>query len=196
MSLKVQQCSYNINAQNNNNSQVKRKNYAPQFKGGADFAFNFAGALMQKIQDAGFLATFLIQDGIGMTAPRVGAAFLRDKEVTGHLNTQEGFEVLGREGLTGPLMMAVAPFMLLISAKFGKSTGVNSQLIRRLGDSLKEMISKPEFDKTLLKNANKLKSEFYKKNITETVYATVGKENVKAEDLEFIIKQLENADKL
>ena len=64
---------------------------------------------MQWIQDQGFLASFLIQDLLGMTAPRVGAAFLRDKEVTGKYNIQEGFEVLGREGLTGPCMMAVAP---------------------------------------------------------------------------------------
>ena len=82
-------------------------NRQPNFKG-------IAGGTMQWIQNQGFLASFLIQDGLGMTTPRVVAGFMRDKEVTGKINTQEGFEVLGREGLTGPLMMSMAPIMLFL----------------------------------------------------------------------------------
>ena len=48
-------------------------------------------------------------------------------------------------------MMAVAPIMLGIAALFGKTTAVNSQLIKRFGNSLKNIITKPEFDKALLK---------------------------------------------
>ena len=89
-----------------------------------------------------------------MTLPRTCAGFLRDKEITGEYNIQEGFEVLGREGLTGPCMMAVAPLSLWIASKFaGQSTSVNSELIKRYGNSLKEMVSAPDFDKELLKNS-------------------------------------------
>lgn len=172
-------------------SGVKKDN-TPNFKGAADVAFAVSGGIMQWIQNAGFLATFLIQDGIGMTVPRVGAAYLRDKEVTGHYNTQEGLEVLGREGLTGPMMMAMAPAMMLLAAKFGKSTNVNSQLIRRMGNSFKEMISSPDFDKALLKDKNALQEKFCRKTLTEAISETVGKEHVKEEDLAYIVEQLKN----
>lgn len=165
--------------------------YTPSFKaGGFSGALNLFGSTMQGIEDGGFLVSFLIQDALGMTAPRVGAAFLRDKEVTGEYNTQEGFEVLGREGLTGPCMMAVAPAMFAIAARFGRTTGTNSQLIRRFGDSLKELITKPEFDKALLNNKDKFKEEFYTKNIREMLANTLGKENVKEDSVKYILEQI------
>ena len=151
---------------------------------------------MQGIENGGFLASFLIQDGIGMTVPRTCAGFLRDKETTGHYNMQEGLEVLGREGMTGPCMMAVAPLSLLIAAKFGRSTSVNTQLIKRFGNSLKEILSKPEFDKTLLKDANKFKSEFYKANIEKMLTETLGKENTTKESVDYIMKQIANMEKI
>ena len=137
------------------NTDQQRFDTEPSFKAigaGAGVALDFFGKTMQGIEDGGFLASFLIQDVIGMTTPRAIAAFLRDKEVTGHYNTQEGWEVLGREGMTGPCMMAVAPIMFALTAKIGKSTSVNSQLIRRFGDSLKELVSRPNFNNTLLKD--------------------------------------------
>ena len=82
--MKVQNCSL----ENNNVAIAKKKQanvsqYHPSFKAGAgDGALILAGGIMQWIQDQGFLASFLIQDLLGMTAPRVGAAFLRDKEIT------------------------------------------------------------------------------------------------------------------
>ena len=165
----------------------KQEKQQVAFKGGMVGALNASGALMQSIENGGFLASFLIQDGIGMTVPRTAAGFLRDKEHTGHYNMQEGFEVLGREGLTGPCMMAVAPLSLLIAAKFGRSTSVNTQLIKRFGNSLKEILSKPEFDKSLLKDAQKLKNEFYKTNIENMLVDTVGKEYTTKESIEYIL---------
>ena len=112
---------------------VENPKHSPTFKaGGFGSALNLVGSTMQGIEDKGFLASFLVQDVLGMTAPRVGAAFLRDKDITGQYNMQEGFEVLGREGLTGPCMMAVAPISFAIAARFGRSTGINSQLIKEL----------------------------------------------------------------
>ncbi len=163
----------------------------PSF-GSLSGALQASGALMHGIENQGFWLSFLIQDFGGMTVPRTVAGFLRDKEVTGEYNTQEGLEVLGREGLTGPCMMAVAPLSLLLAAKFGKSTSVNTQLIKRFGTSLKELVSKPDFDKELLKNPEKFKEYFYKVNIERILEDTLAKENVKQESVNYIMQQLAN----
>ena len=75
----------------NNDKQHK----SPNFKSGG--FLGMAANVMQGIENQGYLASFLIQDGLGMTAPRVWTGFNRDKEITGKWNVQEGFEVLGRE---------------------------------------------------------------------------------------------------
>lgn len=189
--MKIQKCSIeNINRRDN--SAPKAQQYPSFRSAGYAGALNAAGSMMQWIENQGFLASFLIQDALGMTAPRVGAGFLRDKEVTGQYNMQEGFEVLGREGLTGPCMMAVAPIMLGIAALFGKTTAVNSQLIKRFGNSLKNIITKPEFDKALLKDKDKFKELFYKTNIQEMLSNTLGKENVSEELVTNILNEVKS----
>ena len=184
----------NLVQENHNNSKDLRNKkaqnspVAPSFQGAG--ALNLVGNIMNGIETQGFLASFLVQDVLGMTAPRTYTAFHRDKEVTGKYNIQEGFEVLGREGMTGPCMMAVAPIMFALTAKIGKSTSVNSQLIRRFGDSLKEVVSSPKFNKQLLKDKAKFKTEFYTKNIKEMLSNTLGKENVKDESIDFILERI------
>lgn len=184
-----------IDSNNQYESKIDKKSLAtqPAFKASiGDSSLNLAGAIMQWIQDKGFLASFLIQDGLGMTAPRSVAGFLRDKDVTGHYNVHEGFEVLGREGLTGPCMMAVAPLMLLLAAKFGKTTSVNSKLIRRFGDSLKGILEKESFNKDILKNAEVFQEEFFKINIKEFLTNTLGKGNFDDEAVNYILSRAKN----
>ena len=180
--MKVQERSY---VNNNNMRKSHDINRQPNFKG-------IAGGTMQWIQNQGFLASFLIQDGLGMTTPRVVAGFMRDKEVTGKVNTQEGFEVLGREGLTGPLMMSMAPLMLFLAAKFGRSTSVNSQLIKRFGNSLKTIISGKNFNKELLKDKNKFQRTFFEDNTRKILNETIGENNVKDENVKQILEYLED----
>ena len=165
----------------------------PAFKGGVDTVLNKSGAAMNWIENGGFLVLFLIQDFLGMTVPRTFAGFLRDKEVTGEYNIQEGFEVLGREGLTGPCMMAVAPLSLWIASKFaGQSTGVNTELIKQFGNKLTEMISSPDFDRELLKNPNSFKEKFFRNNIENILKNAGAKENELNESIDYILKQLKN----
>lgn len=186
--MKIQHCTAETKI---NSKQQQKQVNNPTFKAGiGDLALNVAGTAMQAIENGGFLTSFLIQDGLGMTAPRVGAAFLRDKEVTGHYNIHEGFEVLGREGLTGPSMMAVAPIMMGLAAKCGKSTSVNSQLIKRLGNNLKEFVSKADFDKALLENKEKFKEAFYKMNIEQWLKDTIGKGNYDENSAKYILEQM------
>ena len=188
MCLKVDNCK--------NNSYLLNKNSQnPAFKSLAA-GLSTTGAIMQGIENQGFWLSFLIQDFGGMTVPRTIAGFLRDKEVTGQYNMQEGFEVLGREGLTGPCMMVVAPLALLAAAKFGRSTSVNTQLIKRFGNSLKEIVSKSDFDKNLLKNPEKFKNEFYKINLEKMLVDTLGKEQAKKESVDYIMKQLANIENI
>ena len=151
---------------------------------------------MHRIENGGFLVLFLIQDFLGMTLPRTYAGFLRDKDVTGEYNIQEGFEVLGREGLTGPCMMAVAPLSLWLASKgLGKSTSINTELIKAYGNDLKEMVSSPEFNSELLNDAGKFKSEFYRRNIKNIINSTIDKPLSKEElekTVDYITKQLEH----
>ena len=184
----------NIIAKDNHQAQTTT---TPSFKGaGIVGSLGQIGYWMQLIEDKGFLASFLIQDMLGMTFPRVGAAFLRDKEVTGQYNIQEGFEVLGREGLTGPCMMAVAPIMLALAAKFGKSTGTNTKLIKRFGDGLKELTKDPNFDKSLFKNATEFEKKFFEININQLLENTLGKGNYKEDSVKFILEQIQNYRKI
>lgn len=184
-----------ITSKQENNVQEKSIT-SPSFKSGMTSLLNLSGNVMQGIEDKGFLASFLIQDFGGMTVPRTAAGFLRDKEHTGHYNIQEGTEVLGREGLTGPCMMAVAPICLWVAAKAGRSTSINTQLIKRFGNSLKEFLTNPKFDKNLLNKPEEFKQEFYKKNIKSMLEDTLGKENTSKDSVEYILKQVNNMEKI
>ena len=188
--------SHSNSSQNSKDESIK-KNNSPSFRaGGTAAALYGTGAFMQWVENGGFLVSFLIQDFLGMTVPRSFAGFLRDKEITGEYNHQEGKEVLLREGLSGPCMMAVAPVSLIVAAKCGHSTSVNSQLIARYGNSLKEMLELSDFDRSLLKDADKFKTEFYRKNIENILNNTVGKENTTKESVDYILKQLQNREKI
>ncbi len=129
------------------------------------------GAFMQGIENRGYFASFLIQDGLGMTFPRVATGFHRDKEVTGKYNFKEGIEVLLREGLTGPFLISVAPVMLAITGKFCKSSNTNTRLIKIIGNNFKEMLKKPEFNQALKSDKSAFEKEFFKYNL-EKFYTT------------------------
>ncbi len=188
----------NINNYKNQETPIKTAStvHSTSFKAGMPGVLNVSGNIMQGIENSGFLGSFLIQDFVGMTIPRTAAGFLRDKEKTGEYNIQEGTEVFGREALTGPCMMAVAPIMLLLAAKFGRSTSVNSQLIKRFGNSLKEVLANPNFDKNLLKNPEQFKQEFYKTNIEKMLKDTLGQKNTTQESVEYILKQINNMENI
>lgn len=189
--MKIQPCVSEHNVRPIQDSH--KQSNSPSFRAGSGGAFSVVGTAMQWVQDKGFLASFLIQDFMGMTIPRTGTAFMRDREVTGEYNFQEGKEVLLREGLTGPIMMAMAPlFLAVASSIFGKSTTVNSQLIKRFGNSFKEMISKPEFKKELLNNKQALRKEYLEHNIESMLKNTLGEGNYKEADIKFIMERLKH----
>jgi hypothetical protein len=80
--------------------------------------------------------------------------------------------------------------MFALCAKFGRSTGINSQLIKRFGNSLKNIVKNPDFDKSLLNDKDKFKQEFYKVNIKEMLTNSLGKENVSDDTVNYIMELL------
>lgn len=166
--------------------------YNPSFKSiGMSSVLGLSSSIMQWIESKGYLVSFLIQDGLGMTAPRVWTGFHRDKEITGEYNVQEGLEVLGREGITGPYIIGVAPAILALTGKFCKSTNTNTRLIKRLGANLKEMISRPEFDKSIKNDAQKFKNEFYKYNLSKIYKDTVPNDTKSEETINYLVAEFE-----
>ena len=65
----------------------KRNKKNPSFKSIMP-VLGATGSIMQWIESKGYFISFLIQDGLGMTAPRVWTGFHRDKEITGKYNKQ------------------------------------------------------------------------------------------------------------
>lgn len=166
--MKIDAISTNV-LPTNKAQKRNTKTQNPNFKSSMMPVWGATGSIMQWIESKGYFISFLIQDGLGMTVPRVWTGFQRDKEITGKYNKQEGLEVLGREGLTGPFVVGVAPIVLALSGKFCKSTNTNTRLIKRFGESLKQMVKSPDFDNAIKKDKDKFKNEFYKRNL-EAIY--------------------------
>lgn len=185
-----------INSINNNltpyNAPNKNKKN-PSFKSMMPI-LGATGSIMQWIESKGYFVSFLIQDGLGMTTPRVWTGFHRDKEITGKYNKQEGFEVLGREGLSGPYIVGVAPVVLALSGKFCKSTNTNTRLIKRFGESLKSMVKNPGFDNSIKQDKNKFKQAFYKYNLEAIYKNSVPNDTNANETLDILLKEFSKFD--
>lgn len=164
----------------------------PNFKGVGMSLLGASGIAMQWIENKGYFISFLIQDGLGMTLPRALTGFQRDKDITGKINTQEGFEVLGREALTGPFIISVAPIMLALCGKFCKSTNTNTRLIKRLGENLKTFVKNPELDKAVLQDKNRFKEEFYRYSIEKMYKNTVKDDKNSEETINYILSQFKD----
>ena len=175
----------------NNRQANKTKNEnQTAFKGGN--LLGLVGNIMQGIENQGYFASFLIQDTIGMTAPRTITGFARDKDVTGKVNTQEGFEVFFREGLTGPYMMAVAPLVLFATTKFCRSTNTNTNLIKRYGEALKNFVADSGITKVVKENSTEFKSRFSRYNIEQIYRKSVPNDDAAATTIEYILREFEN----
>lgn len=178
------------NAQHTPNEEMKEKNIS--FKSGLGTGvLDFTGGFMQGIEKQGYFLSFIIQDQLGMTLPRVITGFYRDKEVTGEWNVKEGFEVFLREGLTGPFMMAVAPLMVWLTGKGCKSASTNTKLIKAIGDNFKHLIENSAFTSAVKEDKNAFKKEFYKLTLEKFYKDTLPADKNAKETLEYINKEFE-----
>ena len=187
--MKISAINGQIGSQNNH-QQIK-KTKKPDFKSSMIMPIlGGTGTAMQWIEKQGYLISFLIQDGLGMTLPRVVTGFNRDKEVTGTYNIQEGLEVLGREGMTGPYIIGVAPAVLAVTGLFCRTTNTNTRLIKRLSESFKQMVKDPKFDSAVMQDAKKFKQEFYKYHVSSIYKETVPGDKNPQETINYILEEM------
>ncbi len=177
------------NTQCDKHSNIAKKN-SPNFKSSiVTNMLGASGALMQGIENKGYLLSFLIQDGLGMTLPRTITGFHRDKEVTGEYNIKEGLEVLGREGLTGPFMMAIAPAMLWIANRTCASAGTNTRLLKIIGNNFKSMLESANFNSGLKNDKKAFKQEFIKYNLEKFYKDTIPEDKEYSETINYILNE-------
>jgi len=150
-----------------------------------------SGALMQGIENRGYVLSFLIQDSLGMSLPRTITGFHRDKEITGEYNYKEGWEVFGREAMTGPYMMFMAPIMLWLANKKCGTAGTNTRLIKILGNNFKLMIESPGFDSALKNDKKAFKKEFIRYNVEKFYTHTVPEDKNPAETVNYIVAEFD-----
>lgn len=130
-------------------------------------------SVMDAIDRGGFVASFLVQDLLGMNVPRTLTGLYRNSEITGQYNYQEAAEVGIREFLSGPVMFAV-PMVMLWAVKrlFGKANDIPVDIIKALGDNFAEY-SKGKTTEAF-KDVKAVKESFYTdlfKNILRNTYA-------------------------
>jgi len=190
--LNINSVGSNNNVYNNRQSKNHKQSANPNFKGLVDLP----GAFMQGLEKSGFIGSFLVQDTLGMTVPRTREGLYRDvpddkKKNVKNWNFKEGAEVLIREALSGPLMMFTPVAVLLIGKKVaGKSSFTNSAMIKRLGNTLTETVKGGAHE-----SAKSLKSDFYRKNITNIVQNTTNAAD-KAAESKFIDKAVQQMEML
>ena len=182
-----------INNTNRQTTNLKDNRNNTSFKSSLGMnLLSVSGALMQGIENKGYVVSFLIQDSLGMTFPRTLTGFYRDREVTGEYNIKEGLEVLGREGMTGPFMMSIAPLMLYLTGKFCKSAGTNTRLIKIIGNNFKSMLGDAGFNQAIKNDKNAFKKEFIKYNIEKFYKDTIPEDKKAEETVNYILNEFEN----
>lgn len=184
-----------VNNNSNHTTILNEKKKNTSFKSSLGMnLLSASGALMQGIENKGYVVSFLIQDSLGMTLPRTLTGFYRDREVTGEYNIKEGFEVLGREGMTGPFMMSVAPLMLWLTGKFCKSASTNTRLIKIIGDNFKSMLEGNKLNQTVKNDKEAFKKEFIRFNIEKFYKDTIPEDKKAEETINYIIKEFDKFD--
>ena len=135
--------------------------------------------VMDAVDRGGFAASFILQDFLGMAAPRVGTGMFRNSDKTGKINWDYAKKEGVRELLSGPSAFLIpAGMMYGIKKVSGTANNVPIDFINGFG----EIFSKYAKDNvTTLADAPKTKLEFYQevfKNMLST--STHNKLNGKA----------------
>ena len=187
--MSVQPIIPSINTKNNNVQKIKavkpnvnHNNNKVAFTGG-----NMIVSTMDFIEAGGYAASFIIQDGLGFIAPRVGKGLVRGgkkkRDEDGNVIMDENgkpkrelnWAYARKEGLreliTGPSAFAI-PYVLLKSIKKHSGTGNNVKLDYL--DSLQSNFTKfAQENAEAIKAGNADKTAFYKDVFSEVIENTV-----------------------
>lgn len=164
-----------------NNVRINKKNSAPSFQG-----LNPMVATMDFIEKGGYPASFIIQDGLGFIAPRVGKGLLRGSELkdengnpildeNGKQKRELNWEYARKEGIreviTGPSAFIIPLGMLaFINKQFGRGNNVKLNYL----DSFKKPFT--DYAKNnleVIKNGNPDKGQFYKAVFSDAINKTI-----------------------
>ena len=113
-------------------SSLKKQDNQVAFKG----VGNPVITLMDAIDRGGFAASFIVQDFLGMAAPRIGTGMYRNHDKTGKLNWDFAKKEGIREILSGPSTFMIPAAMMVGIKKFsGSSNNVPIDFINALGET-------------------------------------------------------------
>ena len=132
------------------------------------FGGNPVITLMDAIDRGGFAATFILQDFLGMAAPRVGTGIYRNHDKTGKLNWDFAKKEGIREILSGPSAFIIpSGIMYCIKKLSGNANNVPIDYINALGNTFTNYA---KANKSSLADAAKAKAEFYEHVFKNILY--------------------------
>ncbi len=192
MSVKAINSSTSVTKHNSLNDRQKLNNQQ-SFTG----SFNPVVTLMDAIDQGGFAASFIAQDGIGMVAPRIYEGLNRNRKQdengkkTGPLNWEFARREGIREILSGPSAFLIPMGILAILKKTsGTANNVHVSHIEALGQNFAEYASKnPE----QLKDAAAFKKGYYAQVFENVLHHSTDK-NLTGDELKQTAQSI--ADKL
>ena len=156
---------------NNNvlNNSVQKKQ---SFNGIGSKAVEGMINISDKIASAGFIAQFIVQDGIGSIIPRIGTGLTRNSDVTGELNYKFASLEACREILTGPPVMFIPVLTYGLAKKYIGSTLMSSvSTIEAFSEKLKNVVLDENID---LSDASAVKRGFYSQSWKKALCKTCG----------------------
>lgn len=144
-------------------------------------AGNPAVLLMDAIDRGGFAASFIVQDFLGMAAPRIGTGMYRNYDQTGQLNWEFAKKEGIREILSGPSTFIIpAAMMYGIKKVSGQANNVPIKFIDALGETFTKFATdtknKPDL-KNLPEARQGVYTDYFKNMLgTSTNHGLKGKE--------------------
>ena len=137
--------------------------------------------VMDAIDRGGFAASFIVQDFLGMAAPRVGTGIFRNHDKTGELNWDFAKKEGIREVLSGPSAFLIPLGMMFGIKKFaGASNNVPVDFINGLGETFSQFASA---NRDLFKDPKLAKEGFYKE-VFRNMLATSTNNGLSGKELE------------
>lgn len=138
-----------IESINSANNAIKRNNNKLSKQQSFTGSFNPVVTVMDTIENGGFMAAFIAQDGIGMVAPRIyeGLNRNRERDENGNKIGPLNWEFARREGirevLSGPSAYFIPLGLLTLIKKYsGPANNVKADHINTLGEHFADYASK------------------------------------------------------
>lgn len=163
----------------NKHLNKNKSNQSVSFGGGLA---NAVVPLMDAIDRGGFAASFILQDFLGMAAPRVGTGMFRNYDKTGELNWDFAKKEAVREILSGPSVFIIPLLMMKgIKKVSGSSNNIPINFINGFSNEFADFAQN---NQELIKNSPKEAKETFYKQIFKNALENSTNGELKGEKLE------------